>query len=93
MGNEKKYVVYMNWLSNELLKGSALFVLILLFNNCDDSFACYMSNEEIAAERGLSVRSVQRSLAELEALGYIERELLHDGFYNRKIKMTAKIYE
>ena len=52
------------------------FVLVALSDQSNDNGVCWPSIPQIAKRCGLDVRSVSRSLAKLEQMGLIERDVL-----------------
>lgn len=50
------------------------FILVALADMADEAFTCFPGQDKLADMTGAGVRSVQRALSELEALGLIRRE-------------------
>lgn len=50
------------------------FILVALADMADEAFTCFPGQDKLADMTGAGVRSVQRALSELEAMGLIRRE-------------------
>lgn len=62
------------WAYELPLIGSQKFVLVALADMADESASCFPGQKRLAAMTGLSVRTVQRALEDLEAHGLITRQ-------------------
>ena len=66
---------------------------------CFDSNYIYLGNEELAKEMRISIRTIQRKLAELKSKGIIAIEISRYGFTvndfkcQRQIAILKKVYE
>jgi len=64
----------LTWAFSTPLPTSPKFVLVVLADLADEADSCYPGARYVADAIGGSVRTVRRALAELEELGYIQRE-------------------
>lgn len=64
----------MSWAFEQTLKGNDKSVLLSLANFADDKGFCWPSHATLAQHAGCSTATVKRSLAALEARGYIAHE-------------------
>lgn len=71
------------WAYDLPLKGAPKPVLVALADMADEAASCYPGQERLSAMTGLSVKTVSRALARLEAAGLIKRERRFDAFGHR----------
>ena len=53
------------------LSGNEKLVFILMANYADEYDRCYPSQDTLARQAGLSIRTIQRIVEKLEELGYL----------------------
>jgi len=69
----------LTWAFSTPLPSTPKFTLVVLADLADEADSCFPSQGHIARSTGASVRTVVRTLAQLEAAGYIMRQRRHRG--------------
>lgn len=65
---------YMNYIYSVQLSNKEKLVIINLLSRADKNMNCFPSVKRIAEDCGISTRTVQRALKELEEGGFIKKE-------------------
>jgi hypothetical protein len=71
------------WAYDLPLRGAPKPVLVALADMADEAASCYPGQDRLSSMTGLSVKTVSRAIARLEALGLLKRERRFDAFGHR----------
>lgn len=71
------------WAYDLPLRGAQKPVLVALADMADEAASCYPGQDRLSSMTGLSVKTVSRALARLEASGLLIRQRRYDAFGHR----------
>ena len=92
--NPNKYIVVQGWMLTELhLKGNELLIFAILYGYTSGDGHAFTGSLQYLADWTNSTRQgVQRALKALLDKGYIEKDTVQQGVYNKVVYRTTKLY-